>query len=71
MNATLTLVLCLAGAPDRCEVRDHTVDAQACFYGGANVVAAETPPGFELRHARCDPDNKGSLIPADGPRRTG
>lgn len=67
MNATLTLVLCLAGAPDRCEVRDHTVDAQACFYGGANVVRALTPEGWEVKSARCLPAHLGNLRRAAEP----
>ncbi len=71
MQATLTLVLCLLAAPDQCEVRQKRVDAQACFYGGANTIAAETPAGFRTVHARCDPDHKGSLAPAEAGRRTG
>jgi len=71
MQATLTLVLCLVSAPEQCEVRQKRVDAQACFYGGANVVAAETPDGFRAVHARCDPDHRGNLVPASPARRTG
>lgn len=67
MNATLTLVLCLAGAPDRCEVHDHAVDAQACFYGGANTVRALTPEGWELKSARCLPAHLGNLRGAGTP----
>lgn len=55
MNATLTLVLCLASNPESCEVRDLQVDAQSCFYGGSNVAAANTPEGFVLKSARCVP----------------
>lgn len=71
MQATLTLVLCLVSAPDQCEVRQKRVDAQACFYAGANVVAAETPAGFRAVHARCDPDDRGSLVPSTERHRTG
>lgn len=67
MNATLTLVLCLVGQPDRCEVHAHAVDAQACFYGGANVVRELTPEGFELKSARCLPAHLGSLRGAGAP----
>jgi|DewCreStandDraft_4_1066084.scaffolds.fasta_scaffold00025_100 hypothetical protein len=67
MNATLTLVLCLAGEPELCEVRDHAVDAQACFYGRANIVRELTPEGFELKSARCLPAHLGNLQGAGAP----
>lgn len=67
MNATLTLVLCLAADPARCEVKDLTVDAQACFYGGANLVEANIPEGWRLERARCLPAHLGNLQGAGTP----
>ena len=67
MKASLTLVLCLVGEPGQCEVRTHAVDAQACFYGGANVVRALTPEGYELKSARCLPAHLGNLRGAGQP----
>ncbi len=67
MNATLTLVLCLVSEPELCEVRNHAVDAQACFYGGANIVRELTPEGFELKSARCLPAHLGNLQGAGTP----
>ncbi len=67
MNATLTLVLCLASDPAQCEVHTHKVDAQACFYGGANVVRALTPEGWRLEAARCLPAHLGNLRGAGAP----
>lgn len=67
MNATLTLVLCLATSPERCEVRDLQVDAQACFYGGANLIEANTPEGWRLKSARCVPEHLGNLEGAGTP----
>ncbi|MCS6878921.1 MAG: hypothetical protein N2038_12720 [Geminicoccaceae bacterium] len=71
MQATLTLVLCLVNAPDQCEVREKRVDALACVYAGANVIAAETPPGYRVRHARCVPHRPGRGSPGVAVTPTG
>lgn len=67
MNATLTLVLCLMAEPERCEVHDLRVDAQACFYGGANVIREHTPAGWMVQSARCLPAHLGNLRGAGSP----
>lgn len=63
MQATLTLVLCLVSAPDQCEVHEKRVDALACVYAGANVIAAATPPGYRARYARCVPYHPAAARP--------
>jgi hypothetical protein len=55
VNATLTIVMCLAAEPELCELVELRVNAYACFYAGHNVATAAVPDGYVLRSARCVP----------------
>jgi hypothetical protein len=55
MMALVTVTVCLAGAPQVCEVREATTDAVMCFAGSRNVAEKQVPEGYVLASFRCVP----------------
>jgi hypothetical protein len=55
MKAVFTVVVCLAQAPDACEIRETSVDAVLCFTANRNVAEEQMPEGYTLHSFQCAP----------------